>query len=765
MLCFARLGVASRRELAQQCRERQRSILVLDDLLAIFLACHPGSRLANLFACTLPFSHALPYSTASSLVPPEMFFGRTTELRHLIAPQDGRCFVYGGRLLGKTALMREARRQVHSPQRGRWALWVDLKGQGIGLDRGPEWIWPCLFREFATLGVSLGAVDEPNPEVAGRVDRFQDALVDWVNADRSRRILLLLDEADRFLEVDGLHDFPQATRLKSLMDRTDRRIKVVLAGLHNVLRMTKRANHPLAHLGEPINVGPLLHNGDWFHARALVEQPLSTVGYRLRSDSLVVRVLGLCNFYPSLIQLFCSELLAYLADPHTGALDWRAGPPYEVTEHHVEAVYRSPRLQAAIREKFQLTLQLDQRYDVIAHSLAQTLVAEPQAATHGLQPDAILRTALYWWPEGFLGIQLHELSVLLDEMEGLGILRRLPDGGHVLRNPNVVLLMGGLAAIEGHLLRRREAPATFDRETFRASTTGSATQPARHPLTYQQATALGRPGNAVAVVAGHAAAGIGEVVSALRATVPREYLIVLPADGDMVAFDVHLRAAQRRRIGATTLVLVPPDGIWNLEWVQHALNWTRRLRSSARHARVVFIADPARAWEYLHALPSGVEQFTLGPWSDAFLRQWLDDMGLPSDPERRAAIEQATGNWPLLVLRWHRGLTSGGDEWRQRLAALEEESRLGSPAPGFVSDFGLDIAEARTCLHAMAEHYPEGYARGVDTEAMAGLQDLDWGVLQRVLRWGTAIGIVQRSGLDEWRLDPVVSRVLAAQRA
>jgi len=45
------------------------------------------------------------------------------------------------------------------------------------------------------------------------------------------------------------------------MEKTNRRFKVVFAGLHNVQRATKEQNHPLAHFGEPICIGPLLNRG------------------------------------------------------------------------------------------------------------------------------------------------------------------------------------------------------------------------------------------------------------------------------------------------------------------------------------------------------------------------------------------------------------------------------------------------------------------------------------------------------------------------
>jgi hypothetical protein len=90
------------------------------------------------------------------------------------------------------------------------------------------------------------------------------------------------------------------------MDQTGRRFKVVFAGLHNVRRTTTVSNHPLAHYEQPICVGPLLENGEWREARALVERPLASLGYRFESPDLVTRILSQTNYYPSLSRSKCS---------------------------------------------------------------------------------------------------------------------------------------------------------------------------------------------------------------------------------------------------------------------------------------------------------------------------------------------------------------------------------------------------------------------------------------------------------------------------
>jgi hypothetical protein len=254
---FGRLSETRRRRLAQLSRERRRSFLVLDEILLLFLGTERDSRLPTFFQCALPFAYTEPYITTSSLVPPEMFFGRLDELR-AVTELNGRCFIYGGRQLGKTALLREAERSFHNPAKHRFARWIDLKAEEIGYSREPEDVWGVLYRVFRDHKLLPADLGEPTPRIRGRMDSFLDWLRNWFVSHPEGRWLILLDEADRFLEQDARTEFSVTTRLKNLMEVTGRRFKVVFAGLHNVLRTTEQANHPLAHLGDPVEIGPLL---------------------------------------------------------------------------------------------------------------------------------------------------------------------------------------------------------------------------------------------------------------------------------------------------------------------------------------------------------------------------------------------------------------------------------------------------------------------------------------------------------------------------
>ena len=326
VLHFEPLG-ADRNWLRNWAIDEHRVFLTIDPALVVFLAPRGSERLPALFHCALPFTDVDPYVTTSGLVPPELFFGRAHERQGITDP-FGPCFIYGGRQIGKTALLRSVERDFHRPDEQQIAKCIDLKAREIGYARKAGEIWPLLWRELCQLAVVKRAQlsQEPNPDNADHIRRLIDTIEHWVTARRNRRLLLLLDEADDFLGADARTDFRESTRLKGLMDRTDRRLKVVFAGLHNVLRTTERANHPLAHFGVPINVGPLLANGEWMQAQQLVREPLRSVGYGFAARDLSTLILAQTNYYPSLIQLYGAGLVGRLRDSKKAVpYDIRAG--------------------------------------------------------------------------------------------------------------------------------------------------------------------------------------------------------------------------------------------------------------------------------------------------------------------------------------------------------------------------------------------------------------------------------------------------------
>ena len=124
-----------------------------------------------------------------------MFFGREDELRDLL-DSHGSCFVYGGRQLGKSALLRTLRTRAHDPQDGRVCTFIDLKGEGIGGRLPADAAWAAIARQFGEDGL-------PVAEDAGDREGVVGTIRTWLDDDPHRQVRLLLDETDAFLEQDA----------------------------------------------------------------------------------------------------------------------------------------------------------------------------------------------------------------------------------------------------------------------------------------------------------------------------------------------------------------------------------------------------------------------------------------------------------------------------------------------------------------------------------------------------------------------------------
>lgn len=731
-LYFGCLPEQKRRELSAAARgERRQSFLLLDEALLLFLCAEEEAPLAALFQCALPFTYTDPFVTTSSVVPPEMFFGRAEELAS-IKSMEGRCFVYGGRQLGKTALLRQAEREFHQPSEGRVAVWIDLKR----LTR-PDEIWVPIWRELRRHGILDDKVQEPRrtERTGRRIEDFVHALERWMADHPKQRVLLLLDEADRFLEFDARDGFPDTRRLKALMEVTERRFKVVFAGLHNVLRTTEQANQPLAHFGEAIEIGPLIRPDDLRAARELVLRPLMAAGFAFDNEQRADRVLALTNYYPSLIQLYCSKLLHEMLRGDRSNLDRRVGPRYAITARHLDSVYARQDLRDEIRSKFLLTLKLDPRYNLITYALAYEIQQGKFKLESGATVEEIRRIAESWWREGFARTAEPAFRVLLQEMMGLGVLREIQSGRFTLRNPNILLLLGSPTEVGEELLRERELPAEYEPRVWRMALSVDPAGRRRSPLTVSQIADVVARANGVVIVAGSEAAGIREVQEAVTAAAETGFVRVMESGGGggPAAFHRTLDRLSDRRSGGTTVLFVGPDCPWSVDWVNDAVTRVERFKSEKNPVRVVFVADSMTLRTVLReGLPEVVPVVALEPWSDGFLREWLQEINRPSETAAREAILAQTGGWPGFVLEWCEGNSRPVDEDGE---AQRKLARLGVDDPGALS--ALDdkpVAE------------------------LTGGQDADNAVVP--LRWAELLGLLRIGADAKAHVDPYVAELI-----
>ncbi|HEX2314480.1 MAG TPA: ATP-binding protein [Thermomonospora sp.] len=626
---FGVLSPDERQQLAAAARRRPAPVAgVLDDAAISYLACLPEADWATAVALMAPFTATNPYAPVGD-VPDEMFYGRADQLRE-VTDRAGSSFVYGGRQLGKSALLRKAERHIRATDQDRTVILENV--QNIGKVAPLASLWSKLADKLAQAGVLP----------AGLVHREQvcDGVRAWVGADSRRQVLILLDEADHFLNEDAKGArFENVIALRDLMNETRNRVKVVFAGLHQTARFQSLTNQPLAHLGTPIAVGPLEPQ----NAFDLLVRPLATLGFRF-PEQLAARVIAEANNAPALVQLFAEELLKRLRRGSRAARPI----PYEITGEDVAEVWRDKTLARGFRDRFEWTLNLDKRYKVIAYTVALQALTEDAAASLGV--GDLWEQCRYWWKEGFEDCTSDGFRSLLEECVNLGVLG-LDVDGYRLRTPHILNLLGGTAEVEEVLENAAdfEQPDSFDAYSYHGTYQEG---PERSPLSSRQISTLFRPHDLVHVVTGSRALHVKRVAHALEAeeTVHPGVRVHLVCQGRLTFEGAVQRAAGHE--GHTLIVVKLPEGKTRQQFrprLEEAL-----AAVSAQHRgtlAVVLVTGPdlACVWRDL-LVQDGIDVVQLRRFDRLAIRQWMweESYGF-TDEAGQDALLAVTGGWPTLI--------------------------------------------------------------------------------------------------------------------
>lgn len=347
---MGRMTLRQREDWGNYCYRNQLTVLLIDELLTYFLATVREHRLPICVACSMPWGFANPYTPfGAGNVPPEMFKGRQDVIRKLMDPLEG-AIIYGGRQLGKSAILRAIERQFHNPDKRQYVFFDDIRSIGDPQGNQPiSDIWRHLRDWSARMRLIDHKVLESPINVSNELQKAFERFPEM-------RVLVLFDEADNFMEADARREFEEVQRLKKLMDATNRRFKVIFSGLHSVQRYCSIPNHPFAHLGLPVVIGPL----DPQAALSLMKEPLEVLGFRFEGEDPAYRILAYTNYQPALIQHFCSELVKRRKGEH---------PPFSITLRSVEDVYRNPEVRRVMTERFIWTVGLDPRYEALVYAM------------------------------------------------------------------------------------------------------------------------------------------------------------------------------------------------------------------------------------------------------------------------------------------------------------------------------------------------------------------------------------------------------------
>ena len=411
-----RLNLAQRRQLADhfhRVRRSLQSILLLDLVLMLHLAGLPQrERLPAFLASALAYTSVHQPFVDSGAVADEMFIGRRDELARILDP-DGNIVLYGGRQLGKTALLRRARSLSHLPESQEYAVLIDA----LNID-SEALLVAAIVEELEAAGLE-GLVPAGPQGTVATLDALCRLLKNTWKQHWSR-IVLMIDEADRILEIFGRSE-PAHRELQPLLGLrhdTQSHFRFVLAGLHNVCRSTRSPNSIFGQLGTSLAIGPLRARD----AFELIARPLLFLGFRIEPAELE-HILVATNNYPGIIHHIGHTLINNLISdyPHYYQAN-RGNPPFTLSRHQIDRILSENHLNDLVNERINMTIAVDPRYRLLASAVALLYHLEPEQRKLGYRTHEILDYAHILDEAEAARLSERECRDLLLELIGMGIL-------------------------------------------------------------------------------------------------------------------------------------------------------------------------------------------------------------------------------------------------------------------------------------------------------------------------------------------------------
>ena len=411
------LNQEERRCLARKIKKEKafaRSFIVIDRVLLFYLAKHYQSNTISrmLMAATMPFAYNQPYCPESNVpLPGELFTGRTEELQ-LIEDYNGVNLVYGGRQLGKSSLLHRAALNIDRNANGDRAIVISIREFDY-TQAARHVSEELVMADILPAGSECDDWDTLTMHIKRRLKDESENRINY--------LLLMLDEADTFIDSCKELNYRPITALKSL---NSPRFKFVLAGLHNLSKYDHEAvvsnNSDIAHLSSVV-IRPFRRP----EATELLTHALSYLGF-IFDDDVINLILAKTNYFPGLIHLYAQKLILTMTNDDYAGYSETDTPYYYVTENHIKCVLADQNFKDKIKEKLSMTLKIkgkeDSPYYLIALIISYLCYEAEDSGTNAFTVDDILRKAKSDEINALLQYSREQIEELMHEMWDLNIL-------------------------------------------------------------------------------------------------------------------------------------------------------------------------------------------------------------------------------------------------------------------------------------------------------------------------------------------------------
>jgi hypothetical protein len=761
------LGLPARYQLAQQCRAESRSTLIIDEVLLLFLARMSAPRVRSLFLVAAPFSGINPYSDVEGKsVSPEVFVGRSRQILQISTERKNR-LLFGGRQLGKSALLGEVYRRLKSEAAD---VIVVLK---VVREMAPDWIWGELDRELRASRL----ISDSHP--ASKADTVAFRIREAYRKGESRRVLVLLDEVEDFLNSEAVGGEKNLGPLLQLTNYPDMRdcFNVVLSGNYHTQRFA-RANAAVERF-TPMVVGPL----DYSDAVNLVRNPLEAIGFRFDQSvsgipDAIQRIIHYTFCHAGLMQLFLHDLVAYLREYRD------VSPPcYIRTDDIDQFAGANHRLVfRRMKKRFVQTTGANHEYGLILLSL---ILDQPdEDLDHFYSARQILDLLGNNWPNGVDAIKAAEsirsadrldrwIEGVLEEMVGLGLLVKNYKGHYRVRSRSLLRLYGEREGVLEELALLKSKPPMPEGPLDHRHEPPSDEFPFFSPFCGSERRELRTSKLSVRIVIGSRASGMDYFPQALDRLLARSReskAIFQACDRPQFSFIEwlanFLQDAEPSRQYLVTVQV--PLGAQVEDWRTTAARMVRD-SASRRDVGITFLLKPMPALEWLRwrhvnnlqAPPEDTMIVTLRKWSRLALDCALADLGRSPDISDR--VLQITAGWPLLVEEVLNRL-GRVEEVGELLTAIEQDlNSSGNVAVRFQKS--LEIEELPLALHALEQlcHDDPTLFEQWDQGEIASLRGSEPSERRAVLDLLEQLGYVHLDDAREFLTpDPAIKRALGS---
>ncbi len=654
-----------RRVFAAFCRDRKCTIFLLDSVTLSYVATarHQQVMFEMFLRVSAAWTFYNPYTKGDARLPapPEMRFGRENDIASLVEPR-GAALVYGGRQLGKTTLLHAAVQEFkkRDPLHNH-AYYMLMEGKfQHTVERGID-VKTHLFEKLVRKLIDDKVL--PNSPGSSHMDP-EDRLCQEFLRPGTTKVLFCLDEIDSVLNKDAATNFELVRSLKALVNDAHQRFRVVLAGLNNVNRFRTYPNVPLEQLGSPLEVS-ILSSQD---ARSLILQPLTALGFRFEEPELVDRVLAFTNRHPSLLHIFCSELVEQLGRDRT-----RTDGIRPIRQIDIENIESNSDVRRLSGDRFGDTLNLDKRYAVAIYGLIEAYGKSIGKFT----VSKALEVARISVPEEFEPMSESGFESILRELVGLGVLREDDKAKrqYAFRNQSILQLIGSMDDVRHKLQQAICGLKDHEQDVLTCHATGSDSNKIPSPLSLQDERMIlsakppeGAPKYSVSLIMGTPALGLTmkamqEAFNAINefqsgcSMAKYETQVVNDASTiELKKFSERIQTAIDSWASTKpAVVLISLEECSSIDRIVDLISIANEKASKATRLkyplRLVFLLGAKAMWSWhayswISMAPNEIGgQVDLNRWSRHACESLLEQQGMSSTPEQGELLYSATEGW------------------------------------------------------------------------------------------------------------------------